>query len=118
LSIPFQFADRRGNFQTVWDACTAGGSSGSLSCAVRHDIVQHSIRNAYAVHSFATGTATTDLIATRDWITTNLLGVSEFSEELATNMTALVRSTYGIDDRVNRAWYINPGKLPSPLPQQ
>jgi hypothetical protein len=30
--------------------------------------------------------------------------VSGFSEALAANMTSLVRSKYGIDDRINRAW--------------
>lgn len=31
------------------------------------------------------------------------------ARELASNMTSLVRSKYSIDDRINRAWFINPG---------
>lgn len=79
------------------------------SCVVRNDIVQGTVRNQYAVHSFATGLGTTDADATRDWITTNLLGVTDFSKELASNMTTLVRSRYAIDDRMKKAYYINPG---------
>lgn len=101
--------------QNLIDVCT-GGNGGLFSCAVRHDISSNTIQNSYAVHSFATGIGTTDQDASRDWITNNLLGVSEFSEELAANMTALVRSKYSIDDRVNKAWYVNPGYSWTALP--
>lgn len=94
--------------QQVLDACT-GGADGSFSCAVRQDISKGVVRNEFAVHSFATGIGNSDNDRTRDWITGNLLGVSGFSEDLAANMTSLVRSKYSIDDRVNKAWYINPG---------
>lgn len=95
--------------QAVSSACSAGGQSGALSCVVRHDIVARTVRNPWAVYPFATGVSTTNDTMTRDWITNNLLGVSEFSEDLAANMTSLVRSKFSINDRINRAWYINPG---------
>ena len=85
------------------------GQSGALSCAVRHDIISRTVRNTWAVHPFATGVSTTDNTATRDWLTNNLLGVSEFSNGLAANMTSIVRSRFNIEDRIRRAWYIHPG---------
>lgn len=96
--------------QDVIDTCT-GGNGGVFSCAVRHDVKGTQINTDYAIHSFATGIGTTNVDLSRDWITTNLLGVSEFSKELATNMTSLVRNKFDINDRSNKAWYINPGYL-------
>lgn len=64
--------------QSLWEACT-GGVGGSYSCTVRQDVSRAQIRNAYAVHSMATGIGTTNVTASRDWITSNLLGTSEFS---------------------------------------
>lgn len=93
--------------QAVTDLCSA--SSATYSCVVRHDIVQGAIRNQYGVHSFATGLGTTDTVSTRDWIAQNLLGTTDFGRELAANMTGLVRSRYAIDDRIKKAYYINPG---------
>lgn len=102
------------------DICT-GGNLGSFSCAVRTDIAVGSVKYPKAVHPFATGVGTTDTTATRDWIAQNLLGVSEFGNELAANHTALVRSKYAIDDRINKAYYISPGydwaTLPGSAPQ-
>lgn len=50
--------------QKVWDTCT-GGNGGSFSCAVRQDISKGVVRNEYAVHPFATGIGSTDLVGTR-----------------------------------------------------
>lgn len=94
--------------QQFIDACT-GGSGGDFSCAIRQDVVDGKVNNEYAVHSLATGIGTHDPIATRDWITQNLVGVSEFGKDLASNFTALARSNFGIDDRVTKMWFINPG---------
>ena len=45
---------------------------------------------------------------------TNILrGTDEFTFTIATNMTSLVRNNFGIDDRFNRAWFVNPGDTAS-----
>ena len=92
--------------QAVWDACTVGSlPSGALSCAIRHDIVGRIIVNPASVHSIRHdnySSATT-------WLQENLLGVSEFAEELASNMTAIVASRYAINGRWKRALYVHPG---------
>lgn len=50
------------------------------------------------------------LDARRDWLTGNILrATDEYSYSLAANMTSLVRSNFAIDDRVNKAWFVNPG---------
>jgi hypothetical protein len=66
--------------------------------------------NQYAVHPLASGISTHDDIVSRDWITQNMLGVSEFSDNMAMNFTGSVRSRFKINDRYNKAFYINPGK--------
>ena len=90
------------------DTCT-GGNGGVYSCAIRHDISSGAINNPYAIHSLAAGIGTTDLTATRDWLTEHMVGVSEFGKDLATNFTNLVRSNFAIDDRITKAWFVNPG---------
>jgi hypothetical protein len=87
----------------------ACGTTG-LECVLYNSIYNKLVNRAAAVHPFATGINTTSLTGTRDWLTANVLrSTDEFSTELAANMTALVRSNFGINDRVNRAWFINPG---------
>jgi hypothetical protein len=50
------------------------------------------------------------LSATRDWLLSNVLQATDsFSYELAANMTKLVQSNFDINNRVNKAWFINPG---------
>jgi hypothetical protein len=67
------------------------------------------INHEYAVHSLANGIGTSDPTLTRDWLTENLLGVSEFGKDLGSNFTSLVRSNMAVDDKVNKAWFITPG---------
>jgi hypothetical protein len=87
----------------------ACGTTG-LSCVLYNNIYNKLVNRAAAVHPLATGINTTSLTGTRDWLTANVLrSTDEFSTELAANMTALVRSNFGINDRINRAWFINPG---------
>ena len=63
-----------------------------------------------AVHSMATGINTTSLTGTRDWLLSNILqATDEYSYALSENMTSLVRQNFRIDDRVNKAWFVNPG---------
>jgi hypothetical protein len=95
--------------QGVYDQCLGGGPTGDFSCAIRTDIVAQQVYNSYAVKPLASGVSTHDDADVSQWVMVNLLGVSEFSKELADNHTALVRAKYGIDDRINKAWYINPG---------
>lgn len=63
-----------------------------------------------AVHSLATGINTTSLTATRDWLLSNILqATDEYSYALSANMTSLLRKNFDINDRVNKAWFVNPG---------
>lgn len=43
------------------------------------------------------------------WIANYMLNENEFSLELGTNMTSLVRSQFAIDNHMRSAWYLNPG---------
>ena len=62
-----------------------------------------------AVHSFATGIGSTSTDGTRDWLLSNVLqATDDYSRDLATNMTTLLRSKYDVDDRIRKAWFINP----------
>jgi hypothetical protein len=87
----------------VLDACS-GGSDGLYSCAIRHDVTSGNIVTPYSVYPLATGFGTYDDSESVDWLTTNLLGVSEYSQALALNMTKLVRNKYNINHKVT---YIN-----------
>lgn len=92
--------------QATLQAC---GTTG-LSCVLYNNIYQKVVNRATAVHPMATGIGTTSQTASRDWLMSNILrGTDEFTLEVATNMTSLVRSNFAIDDRVQKAWFINPG---------
>lgn len=93
--------------QTIWDLCAQGSGPGlgSLSCAIRHDIVGRNILNPTSIHKLHSLNHSTSI----DWMTENLLGVSDWSKEFASNMTQIVASKYEIDGRSKLAWYIHPG---------
>jgi hypothetical protein len=65
-----------------------------------------------AAHSFtnedAVGPFTTNDADAANFITSNLLTNSQFSNELAMGMTTTVKTRKGLDDAMKRAWYINP----------
>lgn len=86
------------------------GSTTGLSCVVYNNIYDKLVKRESAVHPLATGISTTSADGTRNWLMNNILKATDsFSQEIATNMTGLVRSNFGINDRVNKAWFINPG---------
>lgn len=87
-----------------------GNAAASLSCALYTDIYGRAVTRPFAVHSMATGINTTSASGTRDWLMQNIIkATDEYSFNLSTNMTSLVRQNFGIDDRVRKAWFINPG---------
>ncbi len=87
----------------------ACGTTG-LSCVLYNNIYNKLVNRPSAVHPLATGINTTSLEGTRDWLLSNMLrATDEYSTELATNMTDLVRKNFAVNDRVNKAWFINPG---------
>jgi len=94
---------------TVLQQCISGEMLGDMTCAVRYDIVRRMIQDEYAVHPLATGMNTYNLNADSMWLQKYLLGVSQYSDNLARNFTQLVRTKYGINDRYNKAWFVNPG---------
>ena len=94
--------------QDILDSCAAG-TGGDFSCAVRRDISDRVTNNNYAIHSLATGVSQHDDTGSRNWLTENLLGVSEFSAATATNFTRMIRDKNDINDRYTKAYFINPG---------
>lgn len=87
-----------------------GAEANTLSCALYTNIYGRTVTRPSAAHGMATGINTTSLDATRDWLMANILrGTDEYSTSLAANMTSLVRKNFGIDDRVRKAWFVNPG---------
>ncbi len=80
-----------------------------LKCQLFSNIYAKSVLRTGAVHPLSTGFGTTSTNATRDWLMQNILrATDEYSRDLSTNMTTLVRTTFGIDDRVRKAWFVNP----------
>jgi hypothetical protein len=92
--------------QATLQAC---GTTG-LSCILKTNIYNKLVNQPSAVHTLSTGIGTTSLDQTTAWLTRNVLkSTDEFSMELAENMTSLVRSFFGINDRSNKAWFVSPG---------
>jgi hypothetical protein len=86
------------------------------SCAIRRSIVAGVATPTNGAHDFALPDHSSDDDGCASFITDNLLGQNEFAQALATNMTALVRSKFVIDNYLRRAWYINPGyEWPAPI---
>lgn len=80
-----------------------------LSCNLHNNIYGGSIRRPASVHSFATGIGTTSVDATQNWLLDNVLKATDnYSRDLAANMTGLVHRKFGVDDRVQKAWFVNP----------
>ena len=81
-----------------------------LSCALYTNIYNRATTRPFAAHTLSTGINTTSVSATRDWLMANILkATDEYSHELSTNMTSLLRRNFDIDDRVRKAWFVNPG---------
>lgn len=91
-------------------------NNGLYSCVIRHSVVGGVAVTPDGVQDFAVPvTHASDDVGCKNFITTNLLSSSEFSTNLAVNMTRIVREKFGIDNYMKRAWYINPGyQWPTP----
>jgi hypothetical protein len=89
------------------ESCSTGNNN-LYSCAVRRSIVAGEPQDTSGVHDFAFANYTNDDVGCTNFLTTNLLGINEFSLDLSRNMTQLVRSKFGIDNYLRRAWYVNP----------
>jgi hypothetical protein len=97
-----------GFLQNVSRLCCANADT--LSCALYTNIFGRTVRRPFAVHSLATSINTTSEPATRSWLMGNILkATDEYSFSLAENMTTLVRRNFAIDNRVRKAWFVNPG---------
>lgn len=94
--------------QAVWDVCRSG-VSGDFSCAIRADVKSRVINVPYAVHSLSGALGVNDTAGATKWLTDNLLGGGQYSQDRALNFTNLVRSKYAINDGMRKAWMINPG---------
>jgi hypothetical protein len=101
-----------GPAQNVTRLCNA--DTALLSCALYTNIYNRATTRAAAVHTLSTGINTTSVSATRDWLMANILkATDEYSYNLSTNMTSLLRKNFVIDDRIRKAWFVNPGEIQS-----
>lgn len=82
--------------------CLSAQLPGDFTCAVRRDILNRSPVHDKAF-DLARGTH-----ETVDWLQSQILGVSDFAKDYATNFTRLIRNHYDINDRYNRAWFVSP----------
>lgn len=95
-------------WQDVLDAC----GYDKLSCSLESNIFAGGVIQSGQIHSLSTGIGTTSVTSTRDWLMQNILvATDDYSKEMSTNMTDILRAKYEIDDRVKKAWFINPGKF-------
>lgn len=95
--------------QISFSQATLGQCGDSLSCNLRNSIYGGTLRQPANAHPLATGIGTTSVDSTRDWLLTNVLQATDaYSRELATNMTSLLRRRNAVDDRVTKAWFVNP----------
>lgn len=90
------------------NVCASANIAGDFTCVVRKDINRRQITQEYAMHSMGGGGVAFDESVTSEWLQEHVLGVSEFGDELARNFTRLSRSKHAINDRYNRAWFVNP----------
>ena len=102
-------ATQRPHIEFTTSTVRACGTTG-LSCVLYNNIYGTVVNRPSAVHSLATGLGTSSPESTRDWLMTNILrGTDDFTFNVAANMTDLVRRNFDINDRYNRAWFVNPG---------
>eukprot|EP00961_Rhodomonas_salina_P052201 700876-Rhodomonas_salina.1 len=90
------------------NTCTEHTMPGDFTCAIRRNIYRRQVVEDSVTHSLATGVGTTDLTATTDWLQRNVFGVSQFSKAFADDFVSLTRAKHGINDRYNKAWFVNP----------
>jgi cysteine-rich repeat protein len=83
--------------------CSANNQN-QYSCGIRRDVVRRIPRNGGAA-DFANNYSS-DNAGCIAFITENLLTQGH---DLAASMTDIVRTKYAIDNRLSRAWYVNPG---------
>eukprot|EP00961_Rhodomonas_salina_P038734 520557-Rhodomonas_salina.1 len=82
---------------------------GDFTCAARRNIYRRDTVSAHAAHSLATGVGTSDEDATVEWLQEHILrGRTEFTDALARNFTRLSRAAHSVNDRYNKAWFVNP----------
>ena len=90
--------------QNVTSLCNA--ETAVLSCALYTNIYNRGVTRPSAVHTLSTGINTTSVSATRDWLMANILkATDEYSYNLSTNMTGLLRRNFDIDDRMRKVGF-------------
>lgn len=90
----------------VLEACN---TEGSFACVIRGDVVRGEVTTPYAVQPLSSGFNRSGDTQASQWITTHLVGNSEYGRGLADNFTSFVRRRFELDDKTRRAWYINAG---------
>ena len=93
---------------TAANMCLTETIPGDFTCAVRKNIFRRQVVWEHAIHPLATGVGTSDEDGTVAWLQEFILGKTDFSTNLATNFTRLSRQKHNINDRYNKAWFINP----------
>jgi hypothetical protein len=90
------------------DLC-ANGNSASLSCAIRYDIIDSVVKSPKYVSPLSSSVGVSNSVATKLFITNNILGISDFATQTASDFVDLARAKFQIDDRIHRGWVVNPG---------
>lgn len=88
--------------------CTDGNLQ-SLSCAIRYDITDRLVVASNHVSALSSSVGVSNSVATKTFIQSNILGVSDFANDTASNFVDLARLKFGIDDRIHRGWVVSPG---------
>eukprot|EP00960_Hanusia_phi_P055919 763100-Hanusia_phi.AAC.10 len=95
--------------QDAVDLCNSAKLDNDFKCVVRKDIYRDKVVDPFYVYDHATSVGAHDDEQAIQWLTKNILGVSDFAKEYATNFTRMVREKWNVNDRYNRVWYVNPG---------
>eukprot|EP00961_Rhodomonas_salina_P114974 1547105-Rhodomonas_salina.1 len=90
------------------EVCSPSPIPGDFTCALRKNVHRREVVWDYGIHALATGVNTHSEQQTAEWLQEHMLGESAFAAEYACNFTRLVRGKHNINDRFNKAWFVNP----------
>lgn len=88
--------------------CNTGNVAGDYTCVMRTEINRRQVVHDYAVHPLHTGMGTNNRQEDSNWLQEHVLGFSDFANKTATDFTNIIRDKHAINDRYNKAWFVNP----------
>lgn len=95
--------------QAALGVCNSANIGNDFRCVIRKDIYLGETVDDFYVYDHAVARGVHDDALAVKWLTENLLGVTQFATEFATNWTDIVRTRWNVNDRYNKVWYVNPG---------